>query len=68
MIQIQITPNTSEDPQILRFSKFFQYLSRPNAHAWSGGIKNHKQSWIHEEVTREFSKGSHQESSRVIAL
>ena len=39
MIQIQITPNTSEDPQILRFLKFFQYLSQPNAHAWPLGTE-----------------------------
>ena len=30
LLQIQISPNTPRDPQILGFSKFYGYLVRPN--------------------------------------
>ena len=36
LIQIQITPNPPGNPQILTFSKFFQYLTQPNETACRG--------------------------------
>ena len=30
LLQIQISPNTPIDPQILGFSKFYSYLVQPN--------------------------------------
>ena len=39
VLQIQILPNTPQNPQILGIWKFFQYLRIPNVKPWSPGTQ-----------------------------